>query len=386
MKKVLFDGSAIQTYTEVSFHGGGEYAKIILAEFLKRGYVFDIFFLTDRQTPEDVQDILNSSNINKIHLSNKYELYALLDNGSYDVFYSAIPYDYFDYKGNTPIIGVIHGLRNIELPWDRYYYIYEPDFLIRLKKWIISELPFTWRFRKRKYKSQMGRLISNPRFRFVTVSEHSKHALLNFFPVLRPDTILVQYPPIELCTLRPPASLSTSDYYLLISGNRPEKNVFRAIKAFDKLISDGRLSDKYIIITGVPDSKIFTGIRNLKNFIFYPYVSKEKFDQLFQDAYCFVYPSLNEGFGIPPLQAMAFGTPVIASSATSIPEVCEAAALYFSPTNIDDLCSRILEIEYNPIVYNLLVNAGLKRIEELKQIMHRNKEMHINLIFNILLQ
>ena len=383
MRKVLFDGTSMQVDSRVLCHGGSVYAETIFIEAIKRGYKFDVVFQQDLKIPNNIKVALDREHkdITDLYIHGKSELYALIAGNDYDVFYSVLPYEYFDYKGDTPIIGVLHGARNIELPWDNYYYRFQPSVFKRITGWLISRLPFMWNLRRKKYLLRMNRLIRCPNFQFITVSEHSKHAFLNFFPTLRPEEISVYYSPIKLNTPIEQPDKSKSNFYLLVSGNRAEKNVYRAIKAFDKLMNDGRLANKYIVITGVPNPKVFTGIHNREHFQFLPYVSKDELGKLFQEAYCFVYPSLNEGFGYPPLQAMLSGTPVIASSATSIPEVCGNAALYFSPTNIDDLCSRILQIEYNPKVYDRLVVAGQKRVEELRRRQELDLDAQLNMIF-----
>ena len=151
----------------------------------------------------------------------------------------------------------------------------------------------------------------------------------------------------------------------MVSGNRYEKNVYRAVLAFDKLFSGGWLQGKRVKITGCSGMSLWSEVRCRDRFELLPYVSTEELNRLYECAYCFVYPSLNEGFGYPPLKAMGYGTPVVASSATSIPEVCGDAAGYFSPTNIDDMANRILRVELDKEYYTSLAARGQKRVKEL---------------------
>lgn len=72
------------------------------------------------------------------------------------------------------------------------------------------------------------------------------------------------------------------------------------------------------------------------------YVSTEESEWLYRETSYLVYPSLNEGLDYPSVKTMAYGIPVIASSAISIPGVCENAVCYSSPTSVDNLCNRIL--------------------------------------------
>ena len=79
------------------------------------------------------------------------------------------------------------------------------------------------------------------------------------------------------------------------------------------------------------------------------YVDDLELEQLYHDAYCLIYPSLNEGFGYPPLEAMHYNVPVIASPYTSIPEVCQDSAIYFNPFSVQEIANRILQISDSDI-------------------------------------
>lgn len=382
MKRVLFDGLAIQPSSQAPFHGGSEYAKCILHEILERSLPMEIVFRKSLPIPDEISKLLSNSNCRVHFIASKAELYQLIDNGDFDTFYSAIPYSYFDYDGRIPIIGVIHGLRTIEFPWDRYYYRFIKS---RVKKpigWLISTFPYLWNCVKRRNINRMSRLILNPKFRFITVSEHSKYSILNFFPSLRSEEIEVCYSPLNISRTEKSEPANQGNYYLLVSGNRAEKNVTRTLLAFDDLFSKGLLPDKTVKITGVTNPEAFSFIKNKNKFSFLPYVTSSELDTLYREAFCFVYPSLNEGFGYPPLQAMACSVPIIASSATSIPEVCGNAAIYFSPTNLDDLKSRILQINDNPSLRKHLVDNGIIRLNEIQSRQKADIEKQINLIFN----
>jgi Glycosyltransferase len=90
-------------------------------------------------------------------------------------------------------------------------------------------------------------------------------------------------------------------------------------------------------------------------------VSQEKLQNLYGAASAFIFPSLYEGFGLPPLEAMASGCPVIASNAASIPEVCGEAALYFDPQSVQQLAEQMGKIVREKNLQRQLIRKGLEQ-------------------------
>jgi len=101
--------------------------------------------------------------------------------------------------------------------------------------------------------------------------------------------------------------------------------------------------------------------RNFKNVHLLEYVPTEDLRYLYSGAYCFVFPSLYEGFGLPPLEAMSFGCPVITSRISSLPEVCGDAALYADPYDIYDIKEKIENLLSNPQLRDRLSKIGMER-------------------------
>jgi glycosyltransferase involved in cell wall biosynthesis len=91
------------------------------------------------------------------------------------------------------------------------------------------------------------------------------------------------------------------------------------------------------------------------------YVSDGELRALYEHAACFVYPSLYEGFGLPPLEAMACGCPVLASDAAAIPEVCGDAALYCDARSPGDLAARLGALMREPALRRTLAERGRAR-------------------------
>lgn len=147
------------------------------------------------------------------------------------------------------------------------------------------------------------------------------------------------------------------DKYLLFLGTlEPRKNIPGLIKAFHK-IKNGFLNYQLVIAgkRGWKFQEIFKTVGELRledKVIFTGYLPEEDTPSLYSGAQAFVYPTLYEGFGFPPLEAMACGTPVITSNLSSLPEVMGEAGILIDPNNIDEL-SRAIE--------SVLSNEDLKR-------------------------
>ena len=152
----------------------------------------------------------------------------------------------------------------------------------------------------------------------------------------------------------------------MVSANRFEKNCVRAIIALDELYSKKKISkSRKVKITGLEKPNFRYKIKNTSQFDFLGYIEESELEKLYTNCGCLIYPSLNEGFGYPPLEAMKYGVPVLASNAASIPEVCGEAALYFKPTSIKEIKSSILDVLNGNFHSNLtdLEKNRFKKIE-----------------------
>lgn len=132
------------------------------------------------------------------------------------------------------------------------------------------------------------------------------------------------------------------DFILYIGGFSPRKNILGLIEAFSKLVENRNKNLKLIIggNKGISYEKYKTRAEELgiSNQVIFPgFIPLEDLPMFYSACEFFVYPSFYEGFGLPPLEAMACGTPVIASNITSMPEILGDSALLINPYNIDEL-------------------------------------------------
>jgi glycosyltransferase involved in cell wall biosynthesis len=212
----------------------------------------------------------------------------------------------------------------------------------------------------------------------LTVSEASKRDILHFFNVA-PEKIVVVYNAIdEHFWLTPPDEEVARvreryqlDYqFVLYVGNiKPHKNLVRLIEAFDELRHTGHEELKLLII-GDEISKLPSLRRAVhrhklhKHVRFLGFVSDGTLRILYRLASLFVFPSLYEGFGLPPLEAMASGTPVVTSNQSSMPEVTGDAAVLVDPYDVSSLVDGMRRVLTDPALAALLRRRGPERARD----------------------
>lgn len=388
--RFLFDLTALQESPEAGFHGGGEYAKFIFHELLKNNiYQFDCIFNPMFTLNEEIINLCNKHKIELFEITSNQDIQNLILTHKYKIFYAALPYQYGDLKLNNlcKVVIVLHGLRDLECTFDSCQKYYMEDISTVLK--LTIKKIFFKKYIKSKIKNKLGDLLSINNKQIVTVSNHSKYSLLNFYPNLKESDVKVYNAPIKLLNNNHITDQLTTnyvqkkEYYLLVSANRWIKNNYRAIKAFDELFTEGKLKGKKIVVLGTKGSKKLQTVKNKKRFVFLDYLNEDEFAWYFKNAFCFVYPTLNEGFGYPPLNAMSFKVPVLASAISSVPEVCDNAVLYFNPLSVSEIKNRILQINYNANLYTDLQKKGVLRLEYLMQEQERMLKDMMGHIFKI---
>ena len=155
------------------------------------------------------------------------------------------------------------------------------------------------------------------------------------------------------------------DYILFVGTIQPRKNLVRLMEAFSLL--KRQAADLQLVIAGKKGwlyEAIFRRVRELGlegRVVFTGYVAEEDLPALFSGARLFVFPSLYEGFGLPVLEAMACGTPVVCSNASSLPEVAGDAALLFDPLDVEGMAAAMERILSDKRLRAELIERGLKR-------------------------
>ena len=213
--------------------------------------------------------------------------------------------------------------------------------------------------------------------RILTVSEASKRDILKLFDV-PPERVAVIYnaiderfrlTPDEAQVARVRERYQLDDAFVLYVGNiKPHKNVVRLIDAFAKVRQAG-LDHLKLLVIGDEITR-HTALRRAvhrgklhKHVRFLGFVPTETLSILYRLASVFVFPSLYEGFGLPPLEAMACGTPVVTSNISSLPEIVGDAAILIDPYDSTSIANGILQALSDATLREKLRTRGLARVQ-----------------------
>jgi glycosyltransferase involved in cell wall biosynthesis len=215
--------------------------------------------------------------------------------------------------------------------------------------------------------------------RILTVSEASKRDIIHFFNV-PPEKVVVVYNAIEERFAKTPSDeaiervrerYQLNHQFVLYVGNiKPHKNLVRLIEAFATLRRRQGFNELKLLIIGDEISKLPALRRAVhtqklhKHVRFLGYLEDETLASLYRLASVFVFPSLYEGFGLPPLEAMASGTPVVTSNVSSMPEVTGDAAVLVDPYNVGSIVDGIARVLEDPALSAELRRKGIARARE----------------------
>ena len=240
-----------------------------------------------------------------------------------------------------------------------------------------EHLPQTFKRRSRMQLRMTVRRSAQRASQIITLSNHTRADIIDTYNInpakvtAIPLAAPAHFAPVtdgkELQRVRQTYSIH-GPYMLCVGSIQPRKNLARLLHAYSLLRRDGpevklpklvvagknawlfQETLRTIEQLGLKDSVIMTG-----------YVPEADLPALYSGAVCFVYPSYFEGFGLPPLEAMKCGAPVLVGNQTSIPEVVGDAAMLFDPFDVDDISAKIKNVIGDNRLRATLAARGLER-------------------------
>lgn len=231
---------------------------------------------------------------------------------------------------------------------------------LREPKWFSKKFYYYYKFLIPK--------IANNSLKIITGSMFSKNEIAKLLKIPEKKIDVVYHGVSEKFNTIETTNNQHGNYFLAVSSLDPRKNLKNLILAFNKL----NLKNTKLIIVG-SESKIFadtTGIKKLmqsnNNIIPTGHINDGELIGLYKNAISFIYPSFYEGFGLPPLEAMACGCPAVVSNAASLPEVCMDAAYYIDPCDIESIAKGIYEVATNETLRQSLIYKGIERAKIFK--------------------
>lgn len=228
---------------------------------------------------------------------------------------------------------------------------------------------------KNKFSDFLARLAFKRAKKILAISNATKKEIINFFNI-DANKIKIMYlglnDNIALTTPKNPGV--TDDGFFLFPGTVKErKNVLNAVKAYALFRQQNKQANNKLVIAGTYSKesdyvqKIFSFIKdnNLeKDVIFIGWTNDNGLAYLYQKASALIFPSILEGFGMPVLEAMQFGTPVITSNVSSLGEVAGDAALLVDPYDIEKMAQAMQKIVYDPKLRENLIVKGFERMKK----------------------
>ncbi len=245
----------------------------------------------------------------------------------------------------VPIVMTIHDT----------YYAYYPENVPKFEL-------FIWQI--------LNRFSAKKADKIITVSESAKKDIIKAFKV-KEEKVYVTYEASEGCfhpnygkeeiaAVKRKYGLGEK-YLLSVAIMRSNKNIERLLEAFNILKTQNRIEHQLVLVGTI--SQPFKDLKQ-KDVILTGYVPHDELPLLYCGASLLVYPSFFEGFGLPALESMACGTPVVASNVTALPEIIGEAGLLFDPFNPEEMASTIYRILSDNVLKDELIKKGLQRVKE----------------------
>lgn len=384
---ILFDFISMQ---DTFINGGTEYTKVIFNTLLRKANI-TIFGLYNEEEiiPETLKDTIKNNNILLVDIHEDINSFILKHN--IDIIYITIGQRYAFYNLTSipcKIYLTIHDVGDLSQLYDgminskeRYnferLYVASPKFKSQLKMKL--QRYYHKLFKQKIVKTAYGniaKLVKQENVFLITVSEYTKYALHYFFEGIQ-NEIKVFAPPHKTLLQKHPTLIENQKlkqlisqqkkYFLLLNCTRRNKNAALFVEQWARFLSYA--GNDYIALA--------CGNITLRgsNIEVIPFLSDSDLELAYKNAFALVYPSISEGYGYPPMEAMKYGTPVVCSNVTSLPEVYQDSIISFSPFYPEDLfralilCSQKHE-EYEKKSLTTFTRLIKKQEDDLQALIH----------------
>lgn len=202
---------------------------------------------------------------------------------------------------------------------------------------------------ERKYRTRVQEDINRTNL-LITISQYSKQEIISNFNVTTEPLVVPLAP--TMTGVASTVSGEQAPYFIYVGGYDRRKGIDKLVNVFLQLHQEKKLTSR-LVLTGSKSyfsedfrASVAKGV-SLGVIVEKGYVSDAELAALIRDAHALVYPSKYEGFGLPPLEAMALGCPVLTTQYTSIPEICGDAAFYVDPDDPESLAAGLVAFEDN---------------------------------------
>ncbi len=339
--RIGFDARAIR------YRGIGTYSRNLLLRFADTDIEFVVFCQDEEKgaIPSASTFTLVSANTDPVSPGGRRALRSLVEKAGVDLLH--VPSPWAPSPSPVPLVATIHDVTPLLYPRS-------VGFVLRLR-----------------YRRQLARTLAEAS-RIITVSQIS-YSALSAYSGVDPAKVRVIYngvseefeaqsDPEVLQAVRRRYSLPER-FAFWVGDFRPEKNLHFLVQAWGRL--QRRLPEPLPLVLAGAQTGQFGKIRQEvvraglhENVLFPGFIRADDLAAVYSAATVFLFPSLYEGFGLPPLEAMACGTPCVVSNSSSLPEVTGTAAMLFNPVSLDNFEECVVRLLTDPALYEELKRQG----------------------------
>ncbi|HEX5447797.1 MAG TPA: glycosyltransferase family 1 protein, partial [Candidatus Saccharimonadales bacterium] len=219
-----------------------------------------------------------------------------------------------------------------------------------------------FKFKQQIYKLVIKRVAKKSQY-VITPSLFVKNDVARYTKV-NPNKIVVTYEAADRISSAPKVvpRLKDKQFIMYVGRSLPHKNLERLVQAYGLIRS--RHPGLMLVLVGKTDSNyrrieaLVSDKRMADSVVFTDFISEGELRWLYENTSAYVFPSLSEGFGLPPLEAMMHGAPVLSSNATCLPEINGKAAVYFNPRSINDMARKIDKVLADKVLRDAMASRG----------------------------